>query len=783
MPLLYDYCEQERGSSKRRRLSSGPQMARRSWEEEDVQSGREVRHGSEVLDTCENQRDDQAISKSPTIVTSDREELIQCIKRGERPTWISKPTGDTGFDNLDVDGSQAASTGDCSEDANSGAAQSGIDLSPRQAPGPTKDPIERPPSAFHAGDFREHRDPILPRKENPQLGDIGESFNTSPPWTWQTTAPNSVYESGFDYRRTPPKDLGRARAPSLGSSLSSSYVLRAPTSPLVHATSSLSMDFSSLTAPNLRSHSPDKASRRRTLPTEAFKGLNEGSPINFSRPLPTPKPRREFSLPSQTHQSRRSLSSFTYQPLSNLHSPPFLRSRRTSFAGDASPVQHAAMVGSFEESILRGRMSTAPSRPLDFVSQIGVLGKGNCKASLKCPAHVTVPFPAVFYNYPSISARRSLADDSPSPYVGTIDLQHNLKPPPPTVPRKRPQREDKDPEQLMDEIAAPENTVIGRALARDAREAERQSPSKVSVGGCYRVPEQGQLQLVIKNPNKTAVKLFLVPYDLEGMRPGTKTFVRQRSFSLGPILEEPLTSGPIALVDPLKDKQVLRYLIHLKFCCLAKGRFYLYDNIRVVFANRVPDGKEKLRNEIQIPEPKYSPYKPSLEPNGSKIVSERDLRRRSSGFGIANELRDALEGITLTPPDAVTGIPPLPRGPIPIHFPVGTKVITANGDSDQVNHDLFLIHPTKVLGPPVGPENDTGRAEGQAAQGSGQAGVFNPTMFAVPFTLGPTIPTHRSYSPAPPEVGNGLLSKKLREYKGPVPGGNGEHRPVTERST
>jgi hypothetical protein len=34
----------------------------------------------------------------------------------------------------------------------------------------------------------------------------------------------------------------------------------------------------------------------------------------------------------------------------------------------------------------------------------------------------------------------------------------------------------------------------------------------------------------IKNPNKTAVKLFLLPYDLTRMEPGTKTSIRQRCF-------------------------------------------------------------------------------------------------------------------------------------------------------------------------------------------------------------------------------------------------------------
>jgi hypothetical protein len=203
-------------------------------------------------------------------------------------------------------------------------------------------------------------------------------------------------------------------------------------------------------------------------------------------------------------------------------------------------------VGSYEESILNGRMSTTPSRPLNFLAQIGVLGIGKCKQSLRCPAHVSLPFPAYFY---------SVGDyDSPSPYVGQIDLD---------------------------------------ALAASSK------PGTVG-GGSYRIPQRGQLQIVIKNPNKTAVKLFLVPYDLRDMEPGTKTFIRQKSYSVGE--RDMVVKG--------KEKDSLRYLIHIHILCPSRGRYYLFKSLRVVFANRVPDGKERLRNETLWPEPKYSPWKP-----------------------------------------------------------------------------------------------------------------------------------------------------------------------------
>jgi hypothetical protein len=176
--------------------------------------------------------------------------------------------------------------------------------------------------------------------------------------------------------------------------------------------------------------------------------------------------------------------------------------------------------------------------------------------------------------------------------------------------------------------------------ARKAAKLKRRSGSpKAPPGGSYRIPAKGQIQIIIKNQNKTAVKLFLVPYDLEDMEPGTKTFIRQRCYSAGgPIVENlPSTS----------ERPTLRYLVHLHICSPAKGRYYLYKSIRVVFANRVPDGKEKLRNEVTFPEPKFTPYKtvrvmhqPVTQPTGpgASLAAEKAFRRRSSGFSFSQQL-------------------------------------------------------------------------------------------------------------------------------------------------
>ena len=310
-------------------------------------------------------------------------------------------------------------------------------------------------------------------------------------------------------------------------------------------------------------------------------------------------------------------------------------------------------------------MSTTPSKPLSFTAQIGVLGKGNCKPNLRCPPHVMVTFPAVFYSYGTGTGRKaSSVEDGPSPYVGLIDIENSLKPGEANEkrPRKLSGRVSEFEGSEGENHGSGERNHAATQLDRRKREKKRRrlASPRVPPGGSYRIPQQGQLQIVIKNPNKTAVKLFLVPYDLQGMEPGTKTFIRQRSYSTGPVIDMPLTSKPvpgtdnagdgIATTERPKDKPTLRYLIHLNICCTAKGRYYLHQSIRVVFANRVPDGKEKLSNETESPNPRYSAYKPSKNSgNGlglsSNATPENAPRRRSLGFALGPGGFDAMDGI------------------------------------------------------------------------------------------------------------------------------------------
>lgn len=751
-----------------------------------------------------NKQAPQSKHQGCRVEVISRAQLIESIKRGESPTWVPNPALEALYARYNPsDHDDQCQRSPPRDRTSPGLASKDVQAAERQDMGsPCRDldpaEIERPRSALHSGDFFEKpsSDSIsYPLSSAP-------TRSTSPPRDCVVTSPSSSWYApavpAFSRRSTEydgeswSRPLNsRTRAPSLGSSLSSSFVFRPPTSPLVHAASNTDLDFPTSFSTAHQSSSPERSNRRRTLPPDSFYSFQQASDssaavTNFSRPfVPV---RRQSSLPYQAHQPRRSMTSFpTGHSVSSPLTPGLPRSRRPSFSSDHSPLQHASMVGSFEESILRGRMSTAPSKPLDFVAQIGVLGRGECKPNLRCPAHVTVPFPAVFYNYPSIG-KRSFSDDSPSPYVGTIDLEHSLKPVEAKKARRRPASPAPSVDALMKDVTAPENTHIGLALERKKREKHRKRSAspKSPPGGCYRVPQQGQLQIVIKNPNKTAVKLFLVPYSLDSMEQGTKTFVRQRSFSAGPILEKPLTDKPQAILsDPLQHKSILRYLIHLKFCCPSKGRYYLYDNIRVVFANRVPDGKESLRNEVQLPEPRYSCYRPgrdsSMGSAGAKLAADKASRRRSSGFGLTSARVEAMDGLTLTglaTTFPIDGIAPAPSTAIPFNLlpRIKTQTALSGVDEERPQNVAAAGFPTRkaisgavnavLAAEPEPRERTTSPTPGFVLSTTTRASQvpWATVDFGTDDICSNTV--SRTVSPTPAECGEGLLSRELRSMDG-----------------
>ncbi|KAK8119480.1 uncharacterized protein PG998_004106 [Apiospora kogelbergensis] len=582
--------------------------------------------------------------EDPTPCT-DRAELIERLKRGESPTWIANRH--VGY--LSIRCPRPT--------ANSPILLPPPTITPEKRDHGSDDErrlqeglsIERPRSALHSGDFtqdessteaRGSRGSVLARNDNAARDDGHPWLATSPPRNF-TPFPFGNRPVGVE-----PSNEPRLSSP-LSSSLSRSFAYQPPTSPLVQT--EVNEDLG-LTSPMEGIEISTRNARRHTLMS-----THSGSysvPLQGQAARQAPSLRHERTHPYQAHQPRRSLTSTPNLSITGTspQTPGLLRSRLPSFSSDTSPLQHASMVGSYEESILRGRMSTTPSKPLDFVAQIGVLGLGKCKSSLRCPPHVTLPFPAVFYSYATSSHGRSKEDDGPSPYVGQVDLENGLSNPEEDA---RSKRKAQNRARMAEEDALNLNDGSNLEPRSSQRHKRTSSSPRAPPGGSYRIPEKGQIQIIIKNPNKTAVKLFLVPYDLAGMEPGTKTFIRQRSYSNGPIIDH----LPGAEAIGTGDRPILRYLVHLHICCPSKGRYYLYKTVRVVFANRVPDGKERLRNEISQPDPRFTTYKPIrvMHPPssvgtgpGASLAAEKALRRRSSGFyfGASSHGLDAADGMS-----------------------------------------------------------------------------------------------------------------------------------------
>lgn len=673
-------------------------------------------------------------------------------------------------------------------------------LEPRPSP-PIE--IQRPRSALHAGDFTEDsHNQSCQSNEFPTLSQpsksscLNGSFGTSPTTPWFTPSSSfNGFVTGSQSRSSERSTFAldqrarRGRSPSLNS-YSSSYVLKAPTTPLIHQSNNTDLDFS----PANLSTSPTKTNRRHTLPPHALRSLQlspSGQLSSLSHDSCHLSDRRAGTFPHQKHQSRRSLTSnWSLQASTSPHTPLYLRTRKLSYS-DTSPLQNASMVGSFEESILRGSMSTAPSKPLDFTAQIGVLGKGNCKP--KCPAHVTVPFPAVFYSWGGgVGGSRPLTDDEPSPYVGHIDLQNFL----PTAERKKSRerrvqefKEDAGYESAnVDQSSEVDGAAPNFTVTKSRKRRRTSSPSQMPVGGSYRIPQLGQLQIIIKNPNKTAVKLFLVPYDLTGMEAGTKTFIRQRCYSAEPIDDgfspfKPPDQQMMSGKSHTPKKPALRYLIHLNICSPAKGRYYLYQHIRVVFANRVPDNKEQLQNEIQIPQPRYSTYKPNRDPfTGAspsasvRPYAEKALRRRGSGFGLpvdglsSNYSTQPYTNDSAIPFRAASPVPPIP--PTPFNLAIFQRresspplehnetVMLDLNDLSRPSTTSSDLKPSPQLGSSDVPRSfntvvlsSSYRTRSSGTSSEGEYGKLSPGDEGYGGVFG---------GPGMPERGEGLLARKLK---------------------
>ncbi|KAJ3323312.1 hypothetical protein HDU93_002955 [Gonapodya sp. JEL0774] len=302
-----------------------------------------------------------------------------------------------------------------------------------------------------------------------------------------------------------------------------------------------------------------------------------------------------------------------------------------------------SFVGSYEESLLSRRLSTRPSPPLPFSAVLGSSSSHpSVPAKLRCTRQTTIEFNAVFYE---------LAKDGMgggTPYVGQWEVVGKVSKKDGAKVRKSSSKQKPNGADDMEE---------------DGEVYEGEGGEQVTG---YRLPAVGQLQVIIKNPSLTAVKVFLIPYDYRSMPPLHRTFLRQKSYAIpGTVVAErpatmvrptvskilesssPISSGG-AIVGSPPTKGPMRYAIHVQFATDSRGRLFLWRNVRVVFSHGGEGGGEKLRVVYEGAEGGYVPIDFS-RPTTPISVSGPSRSFRSRTTGPSGTGSRGARGFPLTP--------------------------------------------------------------------------------------------------------------------------------------
>ncbi|ORX40030.1 hypothetical protein BD324DRAFT_607160 [Kockovaella imperatae] len=255
-------------------------------------------------------------------------------------------------------------------------------------------------------------------------------------------------------------------------------------------------------------------------------------PLYSPSRIPSPSPHRKTShgqdrakpraIPSDRRRS--GLSNMSIAPTTSPSPSPSPSPRSPSSMTCSPPLSRShPLLGSYTLSLLHSRMSHAhaphsvPSTSSSgFSLHLGAIGKGkDCPPELRYPKAESIPFQATYYDIEDSGKGKGAIQ---TPWVGTIDLEHHL----------------------FDRYSA--SHTLSSELP----------PPPIHPG--FKIASFGQLQILIKTA-KSAVRVFVLPYDLRRLPIGGRLLARERTFVDG-------------RSSDTSQKGSLRFSIQVQFACL-----------------------------------------------------------------------------------------------------------------------------------------------------------------------------------------------------------------------